>query len=898
MADSAVSPSVRKRKLESSSFVKTLLSSGRQAYQSLVRAVEVVPKRTRLAAGWCRFSWNSHQTAASDTRHQSSAGVVLDRRYREEGDAPENEIEPSRKRGRVVGKCTTMAGNKGPELPETMSAVAGADAGAAEATPAKPDPMLQSRAASTPLLPPPSVSNPNGPEGRQHKPPTPSSGDASNRTATRVATRASMRAAPGAAASSQLSLPLRPWSKSGVHGNPSSGTSTRGLVQVMAGSPATTGPCSSRGGNSTGITGVTLPADPSPPLLAQAEQASGRSQQEQQQEQQATQSLSPERHRSWQPFGRKLVPLRQKQQHHQEQQQQQQQKEKQQQHQEQQQQQQQQEQQQQQQEQQQQQQQQHHQEQQHQEQQQQQQDQEQQQQQQQQHLSLRSACGKGPSSASGWGRPAALLRQVHVPKPVGPLSPSSASPSSASPSGPEAISAASWKRLQTHGKCLNDEIINAFMLLLTKRSRDATSAAEVALGTLHDHHNRNHNHHQQPQLRSQSLTQSQLQSQHKRHNQDCSPLRVFAFNSHFFTQLTCSGAGAGAGSGGSGGGNGGAFAYSQVQRWTLPVRTNTPDCVVSWDLLLFPILVNQCHWCMAAVWPRRRLLQYFDSLPGDHSKTADWVMDTLQRWLETDAADKRVVLDEERRGPLSREGAGSSVVSDADAQGWRRESLELQIPKQEDTTSCGVFACAFAELLSRGVQPHEFQFSQADVPELRRGMEAQLRAGSLDRTGEEEVSLGGGGGDSSANNESTQTSAAAEAVDGDLITITTPTPTTTPTAKVQSTCSCISSVTEVAVDLTADIDDDDDLNDNADGDLAAASEIAGLIVEKVVDLTEAEEGDLHGVVDLADLEDVADLGDLVDLSDVEDLPSELDDLPEASDLPDVIGLVEELSRRR
>ncbi|PNH01938.1 hypothetical protein TSOC_012118 [Tetrabaena socialis] len=43
-----------------------------------------------------------------------------------------------------------------------------------------------------------------------------------------------------------------------------------------------------------------------------------------------------------------------------------------------------------------------------------------------------------------------------------------------------------------------------------------------------------------------------------------------------------------------------------------------------------------------------------------------------------------------------------------------------------DGSSCGVFLCAFAELLARGVPPKRFRFSQADVPALRLGMAEQL----------------------------------------------------------------------------------------------------------------------------------------------------------------------------
>lgn len=53
------------------------------------------------------------------------------------------------------------------------------------------------------------------------------------------------------------------------------------------------------------------------------------------------------------------------------------------------------------------------------------------------------------------------------------------------------------------------------------------------------------------------------------------------------------------------------------------------------------------------------------------------------------------------------------------------------VPRQGDGSSCGVFACAFAELLARGVLP-PFYFTQAHNMAIRRGMAAQALQGKVD----------------------------------------------------------------------------------------------------------------------------------------------------------------------
>ncbi|KAG2496900.1 hypothetical protein HYH03_004907 [Edaphochlamys debaryana] len=170
----------------------------------------------------------------------------------------------------------------------------------------------------------------------------------------------------------------------------------------------------------------------------------------------------------------------------------------------------------------------------------------------------------------------------------------------------------------------------------------------------------------------------------------------YVFNSFFWSKLS--------------GGKRGGFHYDEVRRWTQPRRSYTPDCVLGRELLLFPINHGNTHWTLAAVWPRRRLLQYFDSLGGD-SATAAWVLDTLLRWLLRDAEDKGVDL--------------------GGAAGWRKENASGRLPRQLDGSSCGLFACCFAELLARGVEPQGFAFAQSDMGTIRRGMAEQLLRAAL-----------------------------------------------------------------------------------------------------------------------------------------------------------------------
>lgn len=64
----------------------------------------------------------------------------------------------------------------------------------------------------------------------------------------------------------------------------------------------------------------------------------------------------------------------------------------------------------------------------------------------------------------------------------------------------------------------------------------------------------------------------------------------------------------------------------------------------------------------------------------------------------------------ERRGAAGQHGRGKASQRGPQ----HRLEVVLGIPQQADESACGVFTCAFAELLSRGIQP-PFEFSHVSV---------------------------------------------------------------------------------------------------------------------------------------------------------------------------------------
>ncbi|NWY71165.1 SENP1 protease, partial [Erithacus rubecula] len=127
---------------------------------------------------------------------------------------------------------------------------------------------------------------------------------------------------------------------------------------------------------------------------------------------------------------------------------------------------------------------------------------------------------------------------------------------------------------------------------------------------------------------------------------------VHAFNTFFFTKLKTAG-------------------YQAVKRWTKKVD------IFSVDLLLVPIHLG-VHWCLAVVDFRKKTITYYDSMGGINSEACRILLQYL----------KQESLDKKRK--------------EFDTNGWTLLSKKSQeIPQQMNGSDCGMFACRYAECISK-----------------------------------------------------------------------------------------------------------------------------------------------------------------------------------------------------
>jgi hypothetical protein len=132
------------------------------------------------------------------------------------------------------------------------------------------------------------------------------------------------------------------------------------------------------------------------------------------------------------------------------------------------------------------------------------------------------------------------------------------------------------------------------------------------------------------------------------------------------------------------------YNYDGVKRWHKDVD------IFELDRLFIPVNQEQAHWTFMLVEIQSREIYYFDSME-DGGRYKDKCVETVTKFLQDEWRDKK--------GKISKFK-------------WKVGKSKFgSVPQQENGIDCGVFACAFAESISRGRQ--SFGFKQEDITALR-----------------------------------------------------------------------------------------------------------------------------------------------------------------------------------
>ena len=154
---------------------------------------------------------------------------------------------------------------------------------------------------------------------------------------------------------------------------------------------------------------------------------------------------------------------------------------------------------------------------------------------------------------------------------------------------------------------------------------------------------------------------------HRSQNHDNWP-KVYATNTFFYQKLLQSD-------------------FAALKRWTRKI------VLFAYDLILIPVHLGM-HWCLAVVNLKKKGIYYYDSMAGN----IDRCLQAIEKYLQDEHLDKK--------------------KSALDTSGFEKVNVK-NIPKQMNGSDCGMFACKFAEYLSRNAQ---FSFTQDDMQYFRKRM--------------------------------------------------------------------------------------------------------------------------------------------------------------------------------
>ncbi|XP_018567904.1 sentrin-specific protease-like [Anoplophora glabripennis] len=153
--------------------------------------------------------------------------------------------------------------------------------------------------------------------------------------------------------------------------------------------------------------------------------------------------------------------------------------------------------------------------------------------------------------------------------------------------------------------------------------------------------------------------------------------KSYAFNTFFYTKLLKDGP-------------------QSLRRWTKRVD------IFEHDIICVPIHLGM-HWCMAIINLKDRSIRYYDSMGSSNNKC----LEALRRYLEAEHLDKK--------------------KTGLDTSDFILENIK-DIPQQMNGSDCGMFACTFAEFLTRSAK---ITFSQEHMPYLRKKMVVEIISGEL-----------------------------------------------------------------------------------------------------------------------------------------------------------------------
>jgi sentrin-specific protease 1 len=136
--------------------------------------------------------------------------------------------------------------------------------------------------------------------------------------------------------------------------------------------------------------------------------------------------------------------------------------------------------------------------------------------------------------------------------------------------------------------------------------------------------------------------------------------------------------------------------YDNIKKWTKNVD------IFSYDVIIVPVHLGN-HWCLAVINLKKKGVFFYDSMGSNNPS----ILKLLLYYLEQESLDKK-------KAPFNTSSFGMEIVKD--------------IPKQTNSSDCGVFILKYTDYVSRNESITSITFTQEQMPFFRRKMVQEIAA--------------------------------------------------------------------------------------------------------------------------------------------------------------------------
>ncbi len=166
----------------------------------------------------------------------------------------------------------------------------------------------------------------------------------------------------------------------------------------------------------------------------------------------------------------------------------------------------------------------------------------------------------------------------------------------------------------------------------------------------------------------------------------------------------------------------GGYKYDNVRRWSKKAKIRN---ILELEHIFVPVNINNAHWTLIVVYPRLKEIRFYDSFLTSGTK----YLDAMMKYIIDESIDKNIGIIYKSQWKLISPYNGNNSNNN-------NNSNNLIIPRQTNGYDCGVFVCAFVDLLSSKLP---LLFDQTYLKDFRKAVYGRIIRGRIYYNGDQQM---------------------------------------------------------------------------------------------------------------------------------------------------------------